>query len=194
MFFYEDASKKSLYFSEASFLLFMYSIYTIGHSNRAIDDFLHLLTNSTIQVLVDVRRFAGSRKYPHFNPDNLKLSLAEKNIKYVAIDSLGGRRKVAENSQNTIWKNPSFQAYADYMETPDFVDGIHQLEHVAKNKSVAIMCSEAVWWRCHRSMIADYLKAEGWEVVHIIGESQPKEHPYTAPAKIINGKLTYKLT
>ncbi len=168
------------------------TIYTIGHSTRPIEEFIHLLKMSKIQILVDVRRFAGSRKFPQFNPENLKVSLALENIEYDAIEKLGGRRKANENSKNTIWKHPSFRGYADYMETQEFHDGINELVEIANTKTAAIMCSEAVWWRCHRSMDADYLKSVGWEVLHIIGESPPKEHPYTAPARIVDGKLTYE--
>ena len=168
------------------------TIYTIGHSTRPIEEFLHLLTLSKIELVVDIRRFPGSKKFPQYNPDNLKMSLLAEGIDYLAIEKLGGRRKVSPNSKNTIWRNPSFQGYADYMQTQDFADGIAELIKVASLKTTAIMCSEAVWWRCHRSMDADYLKSKGWEVLHIIGESQPKEHPYTAPAQIVNGQLTYE--
>lgn len=168
------------------------TIYTIGHSTRTIGEFLQLLERSQIEVLADVRRFAGSRKFPQFNPENLKISLEKASIRYVAIEKLGGRRKPKVDSANTVWRNLSFRGYADYMETREFLDGINQLTQIASEKTTAIMCSEAVWWRCHRSMDADYLKSVGWKVLHIINESQPQEHPYTAPARIENGQLTYK--
>ena len=167
-------------------------IYTIGHSTRPIEEFIHLLKLSQIEIVVDIRRFPGSRKFPQYNPDNLRISLTDNGIEYTAIDKLGGRRKATSDSKNTIWRHPSFQGYADYMETQEFIEGISELVKIASVKIAAIMCSEAVWWRCHRSMDADYLKSKGWEVLHIIGESQPKEHPYTAPARIVDGELTYE--
>lgn len=167
-------------------------IYTIGHSTRLIEEFIHLLQLSKIEIVVDIRRFPGSRKFPQYNPENLRAALENNHIQYTAIEKLGGRRKISPNSKNTIWRHPSFQGYADYMETPEFIEGINELMKIASVKTAAIMCSEAVWWRCHRSMDADYLKSKGWKVLHIIGESQPKEHPYTAPAHIRDGELTYE--
>ncbi len=151
-----------------------------------------LLKLSTIEEVVDIRRFAGSRKNPQYNPDALKASLLDEGVVYEAIDKLGGRRKAAADSKNTVWRHPSFRGYADYMATPAFHEGIAELTAACAAKTVAIMCAEAVWWRCHRSMVADFLKADGWKVLHIIGTTPPKEHTYTAPAQIIDGHLTYE--
>jgi uncharacterized protein (DUF488 family) len=112
-------------------------------------------------------------------------------IQYIHLPELGGRRKPNKDSKNTIWENKSFQAYADYMETAEFLEGIESLLAYAKEKRVAIMCSEAVWWRCHRGLIADYLKSIGMEVSHIMSATSNQLHPYTSAARIRDGKLVY---
>ena len=104
---------------------------------------------------------------------------------------MGGRRKVDPESKNTTWRHPAFRGYADYMETNSFVEGIKELTEIAQQQRTAYMCSEAVWWRCHRSMVSDYLKAQGWDVQHIMQINKSSEHPYTQPARIVDGKLTY---
>ena len=166
-------------------------IYTMGHSNREIDEFIQLLQNNKIEVLIDVRKFPGSKKYPHFNQDQLSISLSSADILYVHIEKLGGRRKQNKDSVNTIWKNKSFQAYADYMATAEFLEGIDLLLEYAHEKRVAIMCSEAVWWRCHRALIADYLKSTGMDVYHIMTTTSNQLHPYTSAARIRDGQLFY---
>lgn len=166
-------------------------IFTIGHSTRTIEEFLELLVYFDIKILADIRRFPGSRKYPQFDQDALKKSLEENGIEYVYIEDLGGRRKVSPDSKNTAWRNKSFQGYADYMETECFENGIKVLEKLALEKNTAMMCSEAVWWRCHRSMVSDYLKAKGWEVMHIMSLGKATEHPYTAPARIVGNQVFY---
>ncbi len=166
-------------------------IFTIGHSTRTIEEFLDLLFSFEIKILADIRRLPGSRKYPQFDQDALKKSLEENGIEYVYIEDLGGRRKVSPDSKNTAWRNKSFQGYADYMETESFENGIKFLEKLALEKNTAMMCSEAVWWRCHRSMVSDYLKAKGWEVLHIMALGKATEHPYTAPAKVIGDQVFY---
>lgn len=167
------------------------TIYTIGHSTRTLDEFIALLEAFSIKMLVDVRSYPGSRRYPHFNKENLAKELPLNNILYMHLASLGGRRKSSVHSKNSAWKNDAFRGYADYMETDEFKNGIEELKNIASKHNTAFMCSEAVWWRCHRSMIADYLKAEGWKVLHIINDKKKEEHPYTEPAQIIKGKLFY---
>lgn len=167
------------------------AIYTIGHSTRSWSEFLALLETFSVRCVVDVRRFPGSRKYPHFNQDALRASLEDAGIRYAAMEALGGRRKVQEDSINTLWRNASFQGYADYMETDAFGAALQELIDLADKKCVAIMCAEAVWWRCHRSMISDVLKAQGWTVLHIVSEAAPKEHPYTSPARVCDGEVFY---
>jgi len=168
------------------------TIYTIGHSTRTMDEFLTMLRSFSITRLVDVRHFPGSRKFPQFNKEALCQSLEDANIKYEHLVSLGGRRKPQVDSENTAWRHPAFRGYADYMETPPFKEGILQLEQFGDEATTVYMCSEAVWWRCHRSLISDYLKVQGWNVQHIMDEGKAKEHPFTAPAKVIDGKLSYK--
>ena len=167
------------------------TIYTIGHSTRTMEEFLDLLFSFDIKILADIRRLPGSRKYPQFDQDNLRKSLEENGIEYIYIEELGGRRKVSPDSKNTTWRNKSFQGYADYMETESFENGVKELEKLALEKNTAMMCSEAVWWRCHRSIVSDYLKAKGWEVLHIMALGKATEHPYTAPARIIGNQVFY---
>lgn len=166
-------------------------IYTIGHSTHTMDEFIEMLQSFTIAALVDVRRFPGSRKYPQFNKENIKAALENAGITYTHLEDLGGRRKVQKNSKNNRWRNDSFRGYADYMETKDFENAIKKLEAIALKQPTAYMCSEAVWWRCHRSMISDYLKAKGWKVLHIMAVGKAEEHPYTSPARVKNGHVFY---
>jgi uncharacterized protein (DUF488 family) len=169
------------------------TIWTIGHSTRPLADFLDLLAENDIQTLVDVRTFPGSRKHPHFKKENLEQSLPAAGVEYVHIAELGGRRKPREDSPNAAWRHPAFRAYADYMETPPFREGVKRLEEIAGRTRTCIMCSEAVWWRCHRSLVADCLKSRSWDVRHIVGRGAVKEHPYTQPARIVDGLLTYRM-
>lgn len=166
-------------------------IYTIGHSTRPLEEFIEMLKSFNIQVLADVRRFAGSKRYPWFSKENLEKVLPENNIEYVHFEALGGRRKVQPNSVNSRWKNESFRGYADYMQTEEFIKAVEKLESMAKTKITAFMCSEAVWWSCHRSMISDHLKAKGWDVEHIMSRNKTEEHPYTAPVRVSNGHVFY---
>jgi len=168
-------------------------IWTIGHSTREIDDFISLLKENGIGVVSDVRMFPGSRRYPQFGREALAKSLADAGIGYEHFPELCGRRKTSPDSKNTAWRNESFRGYADYMETEDFRKGIARLIEVAqKSGPAAIMCAEAVWWRCHRSLISDYLKAHGVEVLHILDHKKAEPHPFTSAAKIVNGELSYR--
>ena len=167
-------------------------IWTIGHSTRTIDDFISLLEENGIKVLVDVRTWPGSRRYPQFNQEALVESLNAHEIRYEHFPELGGRRKPKADSRNTAWRNASFRGYADYMETEQFHNGVEGLLDLAQETGpVAIMCAEAVWWRCHRSLISDYLKWRGIEVVHILDRNKIEPHPFTSAARIVNGKLSY---
>jgi uncharacterized protein (DUF488 family) len=168
------------------------TIWTVGHSTRSAEDFNQILTAHKIKTLVDVRSFPGSRRYPHFNKAQLEESLRTGNIQYVHLKELGGRRRARPDSKNTAWKNEGFRGYADYMETKEFQKGIAQLLEIAALNRTAVMCAEALWWRCHRSLIADALKARGVEVVNIIDEQKTEIHPYTSVARIVNGKLSYE--
>jgi len=152
---------------------------------------IELLDAHGITRLVDVRRFAGSRAHPQFNPPALERSLARAGISYTPMPALGGRRAPRPDSPHTAWRNAAFRGYADYMDTPGFARAAARLARVARRDRVAIMCAEAVWWRCHRSMIADWFKANGWEVLHIMGMGDAREHPYTPVARVTDGMLQY---
>ncbi|MEO2062314.1 MAG: DUF488 domain-containing protein [Christiangramia sp.] len=167
-------------------------LFTIGHSSRSSEEFVAMLQSFSIEQLADIRRFPGSRKFPQFNKENLEILLPEKAIKYTHFEALGGRREAAPNSTNTSWRNDFFRGYTDYMETDIFKEEVDKLSQLATNKRVVLMCSEALWWRCHRSMISDYFKVKAWKVMHIMGEGKWQEHPYTQPAKVVDGELTYK--
>jgi uncharacterized protein (DUF488 family) len=166
-------------------------ICTIGHSTHSIEKFVAMLQSFQIEMLVDIRSYPGSRRFPQFNQEALQASLPENGIQYIHLSKLGGRRKALPDSHNTAWRVEAFRGYADYMETEDFRNAIDELESIADKKRVVIVCSEAVWWSCHRSLVSDYLKLRGWQVIHIMGISKAEEHPYTKPAKIIDGRLTY---
>ena len=160
-------------------------IWTIGHSTNSMEAFLEMLQSFGIGALADVRRFPSSGQYPHFNQQEMEQWLAAAGIEYVWLPELGGRRRPRRDSHNTIWRNASFRGYADYMETEPFRDGM------AHQRPTALMCAEAVWWRCHRALIADYLKAIGIDVIHILSSTKSNSHPYTSAARIVGGKLTY---
>lgn len=167
-------------------------IWTIGHSTRTIDEFIALLKENEITLLADMRAFPGSKRYPQFNKEALAKSLNAHGIRYEHFPELGGKRKSKADSRNTAWRNASFRGYADYMETEQFQKGIERLlDLVAEVGLTAIMCAEAVWWRCHRSLISDYLKARGVEVLHILAPNKVDPHPYTSAARIVKGELSY---
>jgi uncharacterized protein (DUF488 family) len=167
------------------------SIWTIGHSIHTAEEFLAMLKSFQIELVADIRSYPGSRRYPHFNKESLAVVLPENSIKYIHLIGLGGRRKTTPDSHNTGWRVAAFRAYADYMETDNFSMAIKELENLAYENRVAYMCSEAVWWRCHRSMVSDYLKHQGWLVTHIMGIGKGEEHTYTIPARISGDKLVY---
>lgn len=150
-----------------------------------------MLQSFDIRHLVDIRSFPGSKKFPHFNKENLEISLKENKIIYTHLKDLGGRRKVNKDSKNTRWQKDSFRGYSDYMETESFANGIKELQEIAEKETTAYMCSEAVWWRCHRSLVSDYLKAKGWKVLHILSKNKTEEHPYTAPARVVGDRVFY---
>lgn len=168
-----------------------HTIYTIGHSTHSLNDFVEMLQSFDIRVLVDIRHFPGSRKFPHFNKENLAAELPKVGITYTHLEDLGGRRKVHKDSKNNRWRNDSFRGYADYMETENFELAAAKLEAIALKQPTAYMCSEAVWWRCHRSMVSDYLKAKGWTVLHIMGIGKAEEHPFTSPARVVGNRVFY---
>jgi uncharacterized protein (DUF488 family) len=166
-------------------------IWTIGHSTRPIEELIEILKSFRIESVADVRSYPGSRRYPQFNIENLSVSLQEEGIEYIHMKGLGGRRKPDKNSKNMGWKNDAFKGFADFMETSEFKDAVRKLMELALLKKTSIMCAEALWWRCHRSLISDYLKLNGWNVFHLISKNKVEEHTYTKPAKIKQGSLFY---
>ena len=170
------------------------SIYTIGHSTRLLKDLIDLLHENRIQSLVDVRRFPGSRRHPHFNREALEASVPQALIQYRWLPELGGRRAARKDSHNRAWRNAGFRGYADYMETEPFKNAIASLLTDAREQTIAIMCAEQAWQQCHRGLVSDYLKVRGVEVVHILGKNRTQPHPWTAAAQVIDGKLSYEQT
>jgi uncharacterized protein (DUF488 family) len=150
-----------------------------------------MLQSFSIQVVADIRNFPGSRRYPHFNKENLEQSLQQAGINYIHFKELGGRRKPLPDSKNTNWRNEAFRGYADYMQTEDFNNAMKSLEDLAMKSRTAYMCSEAVWWRCHRALVSDYLKVKCWTVMHIMAVGKADEHPYTSAARVQDGQLQY---
>lgn len=170
----------------------MGTIWTIGHSNHELDTFLGLLGSQSITMVADVRRFPGSHRHPHFGAESLKASLASSGIGYRHFPGLGGRRgKASPESPNTAWRVMSFNAFADYMNTDEFRTALAELTALACDHRAAIMCSEALPWRCHRRLIADALVLGGWTILDILGSGPPKEHALTPFARVVNGTLIY---
>jgi len=167
------------------------TIWTIGHSTRPQDAFLELLALHQVEVLADVRRFPGSRRQPQYAQDALAASLARGGIRYCWLPALGGRRRARADSPNGAWRNASFRGYADHMASAEFARGMDELLVLAAEHRAAIMCAEAPWWRCHRALIADQLCVAGIEVVHILDATHSVAHPFTSPARIVRGRLSY---
>jgi uncharacterized protein (DUF488 family) len=167
------------------------TVFTVGHSNRTLDALLGILRAHGIECLADVRSVPRSRHNPQFNAEALEKSLPPAGITYAPLPRLGGLRKPRRDSRNLGWRNDSFRGYADYMETPEFEKGIAELLALARDKRTAIMCAEAVYFRCHRSLISDALVCRGVETVHLLDEKKTVEHPLTPFAKIEDGRPTY---
>jgi len=167
------------------------TIWTIGHSTRPWEAFVALLGDAGIEAVADVRRFAGSRRNPQFGGQDMGAALAVEGIRYVPMPALGGRRTPRADSPNSAWRNSAFRGYADYMQTRDYLDARGRLQELAQATRVAVMCAEAMWWQCHRSLIADDFKATGWTVVHLQAIGRQEEHPYTPAARIVDGRLDY---
>ncbi|MFL6248261.1 MAG: DUF488 family protein [Thermoanaerobaculia bacterium] len=164
-------------------------IYTIGHSTRSIEEFIALLEQHGVARLADIRRYPGSRRYPHFSGDSLQRTLPEHGIAYEHFDSLGGRRKPSAHSENGAWNNDQFRGYADHMATAEFRSAIDRL--LADDRSTAVMCAEAVPWRCHRNLLADDLVRRGVEVIHIIGLDSSQPHALSKMARVQTDRVTY---
>lgn len=167
------------------------TVWTIGHSNRSAGDFVATLRAHGIETVADVRRFPGSRRHPQFGGPALAETLAGEGIGYVWLSALGGRRRGPVEPEHLGWRNPSFRAYAAYTWTEEFAQGLEELLHVASAAPTAMMCSEVLWWRCHRALISDVLRFLGLEVIHLQAPGVQAVHPYTAPARIVAGELVY---
>lgn len=167
------------------------TIWTVGHSTLALEEFIGLLQAHGIQALADIRRYPGSRRHPHFARESLQAALPAAGIAYAWFPDLGGRRRARKDSNNDAWRNASFRGYADYMETPAFADALEALLGFAAGRRTAYMCAEHAWQQCHRALVSDYLKAHGIEVVHILSKGRTQEHPYTQAARIVDGQLSY---
>ncbi len=166
-------------------------LYTIGHSTRTIEQFVALLQAHNIKKVVDVRTIPRSRRNPQFGQDELRNSLSKFKIGYLHLRKLGGLRHARKDSPNAGWRNASFRGFADYMQTEEFQEGLERLKKIAQKQNVAIMCAEAVWWSCHRSLIADALKKQKWQVLQIQSKITAYPHRLTPFLRIRGGKIMY---
>ena len=167
------------------------TLWTIGHSTREWSVFVAMLREAGIEALADVRRFAGSRRHPQFHGRAMAQALPREGIQYLPMPELGGRRAPRSDSRNTAWRNSGFRGYADYMETPEWQAARDRLMQLAQSRRTAMMCAEALWWQCHRGLVADELKARGWLVIHLQAPGRSQVHPYTAAARIVDCELVY---
>ncbi len=166
-------------------------VLTVGHSDRPLEEFLRLLQAHGVSLVVDVRKMPGSRRHPQFGRDTLPRALRQAGIGYVHMPGLGGLRRRRPDSPNTGWENASFQGYADYMLTPEFEQSLQELLERAGRERAALMCAEAVPWRCHRSLIADALVVRGVAVEHILGASRTQRHVLRPWARVQGVRITY---
>lgn len=167
------------------------TLWTIGHSTRPWPQFQSMLADAGIARLADVRRFAGSRRNPQFSRDALPPALAAAGIGYSSLPALGGRRKPAPDSPNTAWRVDAFRAYADHLASPEYIEARDALMAAARSERTCVMCAEAVWWRCHRRLIADDFVARGWSVLHLLGPGNVQPHRLNPDAVLVDGVLRY---
>jgi uncharacterized protein (DUF488 family) len=165
-------------------------IYTIGHSTRSLDELIGLLRENGIERLADIRRYPGSRRYPHFSRESLARVFPEIGIGYVHVPQLGGRREPAPDSPNTALRNPQFRGYADHMATAEFRQALDEL--LAAEVTTAIMCAEGMPWKCHRNLVSDELTRRGHEVVHILAPGSTKPHAMNPRAQVENDHVVYR--
>lgn len=168
-----------------------HTLWTVGHSTHPWDAFVDILRNAGIEAVADVRLLAGSRRHPQFNGDAMAEALPRAGIRYAPMRDLGGRRRPRPDTRNTAWRHPAFRGYADYMETPAYGQARDRLAALAASMPTTVMCAEALWWQCHRSLISDDFKARGWTVLHLQAGGRTGEHPYTGAARIVDGRLDY---
>ncbi|MCQ4296453.1 DUF488 domain-containing protein [Pseudomonas stutzeri] len=167
------------------------TVWTIGHSTRSLEQFVEVLRHHQIEAIADVRRFPGSRRLPQFGESALREALLEHGIEYRWIEELGGRRRPLKDSPNLAWRNSSFRGYADHLQSAEFDRGLNCLLEMAAQRRTAMMCAEVLWWRCHRSLVSDVLKTSGIGVLHIQDDKPAAAHPFTAPARLVDGQLSY---
>lgn len=169
----------------------MATVWTIGHSNRAFEEFRDLLRASGVEQAADIRRYPASRKWPHFDAASLAVSLPESGIGYLPMPELGGRRRPRPDSPHAAWRNDMFRGYADFLDTADGSAGLARLEEAARSVPTAFFCAEAVPWRCHRSLVADALVARGWTVRDILAASDVRIHALPGFARVVAGRVIY---
>lgn len=169
----------------------MGTVYTIGHSNRLIEEFLDLLREHGVERVLDIRTVPKSRHNPQFGQDQLPASLEAAGIGYAYIRELGGLRRARKDTPNGAWRNASFRGYADHMQTPEFNEHVEEVAQLAQGQRCALMCAEAVPWRCHRSMVADALTVRGVPVEHIINKGKTKPHTLTPFARVDGTRILY---
>lgn len=167
------------------------TLWTIGHSTRPWEAFAALLQEAEVGVLVDVRRFAGSRRNPQFSPLAMTPALRDLGIDYLPMPEFGGRRTADKDSPNNAWRVAAFRGYADYMATPEFMLARERLMQVAIRQRTAVMCAEALWWQCHRRLIADDFVARGWRVLHLMASGRQEPHPLNPAARMVHEVLQY---
>ena len=166
-------------------------IRTVGHSNHPIERFLAILAAHGVARVLDVRRFPASRKWPHFDAATLAKSLAGAGVEYVGMPELGGRRRPRPDSPHTAWRVDAFRGYADFMDTPAFAAALETVEALARERPSALLCAEALPWRCHRSLIADALLARGWRVLEILSEREARPRRLSAFARVEGTRVVY---
>ena len=169
----------------------MGDVWTIGHSTRSLEEFIRVLRAHDVEAIVDVRRFPGSRRLPHFNEDPLAAGLGQAGIAYRSVPALGGRRRPAPDSVNTGWRHDAFRGYADHLASTEFADGLVELLMITGGLRTAVMCAEMLWWQCHRRLIADVLLTLGYQVWHIQTEKPADAHRLMDPARLVYGRLSY---
>ena len=167
------------------------TVWTVGHSTLPFEEFVGLLETNGIELVVDVRRFPGSRRLPHYGEAALAAALEAQTVAYCWLPALGGRRRPDPASPNLGWRHPAFRAYADHAATEVFAEGLFELLMLAQGLRTAVMCAEALWWRCHRRILADVLVSLGVPVVHIRGALAAEFHRLSEPARLVDGRLTY---
>ena len=167
------------------------TLWTVGHSTRAWEEFVELLGEAAIEEVVDVRRFAGSRRHPQYASEAMGQALEREGFGYRPMPEFGGRRAPRPDSPNGAWRVAAFRGYADYMASDEFVQARERLVRLAGDRRCAVMCAEAVWWRCHRRLIADDFVARGWQVLHLLAPGKSQPHPLNPDARMIGGVLRY---